>query len=140
MRTLTIIGLLAGTLLIAGCEGSPQRSQDRNEDRADLSAAPSPSSPSKEVESKEVNTPEPIVTGESLYRSCIPCHGAGGQEPALGVGEAIAGWPEDRLVETISAYRDGTRNSHGMGGTMSAQARQLSDEDIARLAEHISKL
>jgi cytochrome c len=134
LKTRYIAILTAATLLSSGCSDQSDPIQNEERERASLPAPPAPPTPPKEAKS------EAPVTGESLYRSCIPCHGAGGQKPALGVGEAIAGWEADRLIETISAYRGGTLNSHGMGGMMSAQARALSDDDIQQLAEHISGL
>ncbi len=135
MRRAFIPTLAAAVLLLSGCgereESAPQ------EERATLPAPPSDRS---QKSAPQAAASETATTGESLYRSCIPCHGAGGQQPALGVGEAIAGWSEERLIEVITAYRTGSLNNHGMGGMMSSQVLQLSDGDIEQLAHHIANL
>lgn len=73
-------------------------------------------------------------SGEMLANTCAGCHGTGGvsQGPA---SPTIAGMSEDYFVDTMQAYRDGTRPST----IMTRIAKGYSDEDIKRMAEYFSK-
>ena len=78
--------------------------------------------------------------GAALYAKCAGCHGQDGKTKALGKSAPVAGLDVATLTEDMKGYKAGTLNKHGMGGVMKGQVAALSDEDIAALAEHISKL
>jgi len=73
-------------------------------------------------------------SGQMLGNTCAGCHGTGGvsQGPA---SPTIAGISKDYFVDTMTAYREGTRPST----IMSRIAKGYSDEDIERMAEYFSK-
>ena len=46
----------------------------------------------------------------------------------------------DEITKILKEYREGKRNTYGLGTMMNGQAAKLSDEDISTLAKHISSL
>lgn len=78
--------------------------------------------------------------GAPLYQKCAACHGAKGEKPALGKSEVIAGWKADKTLDALKGYKDGTRNTRGMGALMKGMAAPLSDADMKALADHIATL
>ena len=79
------------------------------------------------------------VDGATLYKSCAGCHGVNAEKKALGKSEIIKGWSQAEVAKALEGYKKGTRNIHGMGGLMKAQASKLSQEQIKVLSEYISK-
>ena len=78
--------------------------------------------------SKDVKTPEPAT-------ACIACHGQNG----IGISPAwptLAGQHEDYLAHALNEYRSGARKN----AVMAQFAAQLSDEDVAIVAAHFSRL
>jgi len=70
-----------------------------------------------------------------LTKDCVACHGLNG----IGMSPAwptLAGQHEDYLVHALKQYRAGERGDAIMGGF----AAQLSDADIALLAEYYASL
>jgi cytochrome c553 len=79
--------------------------------------------------------------GETLYKhKCQNCHGNYGQLSALGHSEAIMGWSIFKVSEALFGYKNGLRNTNGMGNYMSIKMKDYSDEDIKELAKYISSL
>ncbi len=76
--------------------------------------------------------------GKAAFARCAGCHGANGEKKALGKSDVIAGWDAAKIVEALKGYKAGTRNIHGMGGTMKGQAAALSDEDMANIAAFLA--
>jgi len=72
--------------------------------------------------------------GSVLPQSCIECHGADGNNPLAPIYPRIGGQYPDYLAYALLAYRGKTR-THPM---MTAQASQLSDQDIADLAAYFA--
>jgi cytochrome c553 len=71
------------------------------------------------------------AAGKVIAAGCDGCHGEGGTG---GDAPALAGQKVDYLVAALKAYRIGTRNDQ----TMSAMAKDLSDNDIYNVAAHYS--
>ena len=73
-----------------------------------------------------------------LANTCQACHGASGQpiQPAYPI---IAGQNAPYLQAALHAYREGLRATE-QGALMTAIAANLTDADIATLAEFFSKL
>jgi cytochrome c553 len=69
--------------------------------------------------------------GEYLSGECVTCHrlddGAAEIPP-------IYGWPEDRFVETLTMYKQGTRANAAMRNV----AASLGDEEMAALARYFA--
>lgn len=79
--------------------------------------------------------------GEMLYKQkCQNCHGNSGQLSALGHSEAITGWSVSKVTEALYGYRDGLRNTNGMGAYMKIKMHEYSNQDIDALAKYISSL
>lgn len=78
-------------------------------------------------------------TGADIYKTCASCHGQKAEKVAMGKSQVIQGWDEDKIVAALKGYKDG---SYGgvMKTLMKGQASKLSDEDMKRVAEYISKL
>ena len=71
---------------------------------------------------------------QKAAEACSGCHGPGGNKPVTTEIPRLAGQHYDYLVESITAYRKGTRNDPIMG----AIAKPLTDEQIRGLAEYFS--
>lgn len=71
------------------------------------------------------------AAGKVIAAGCDGCHGEGGTG---GDAPALAGQKVDYLVAALKAYRIGTRTDQ----TMSAMAKDLSDNDIYNVAAHYS--
>jgi len=78
--------------------------------------------------------------GSALFAKCVSCHGAKGDQKALGKSDLIGGWEAAKVEEALKGYKAGSRNVHGMGGVMKGQVATYSDADIKAVAEYISKL
>ena len=79
--------------------------------------------------------------GETIFTTkCKNCHGIDGKLSALGHSSAIAGWEIPKIIEALQGYKNGTRNTHGMGNFMKNEIRKYNDEEISSLALYISKL
>lgn len=78
--------------------------------------------------------------GAALYQKCASCHGANGEKAALGKSEVIAGWSSEKTLEALKGYKDGTRNTKGMGALMKGQTAALSEGDMQALSAYIAKL
>lgn len=66
--------------------------------------------------------------------TCRACHGVGGGAPIAPSYPKINGQNKAYLVSSLRAYRAGERKV-GLAAAMAAQAAQLSDADIAALAD-----
>ena len=108
--------------------------------------------PKVEVVSKEIatipNTKEEVKTqtevkvapdGEKLYMACAACHGAKGEKSALGKSKVIQGWSVVKIEDALKGYKNGSYGG-AMKGIMKGQASKLSDDEMAAVAEYISKL
>jgi len=76
--------------------------------------------------------------GKSLFNKCMGCHGANGEKKALGKSAVIKGWSEEKVIEALNGYKNGTYGG-AMKGVMKGQVMALKDEDIKALATYISK-
>lgn len=80
-----------------------------------------------------------VAKGQGLFMKCASCHGANGQNPALGKSQIIKGWEVSKTVEALNGYKNDTYGGV-MKGVMKGQVATLSDEDIKALATFISTL
>ena len=65
---------------------------------------------------------------------CAACHGAGGDRPVMPGTPRLAGQQYDYVVQVLSDFRQGTRDSPIMG----AVAKSLTDKEIRDLAAYYS--
>lgn len=77
--------------------------------------------------------------GETLFKTCVACHGAKAEKSALNKSQIIAGWSSDKIVAALSGYKDGTYGGP-LKGTMTAQVKNLSLDDMKVLATYISTI
>ena len=73
------------------------------------------------------------ATGKAKAAACAGCHGANGVS-SNPVWPSLAGQKKDYLVDSLKAYRDGTRKNPVMAG----MAKNLSDADVDALADYFS--
>ena len=65
-------------------------------------------------------------------QACVDCHGASGNAPIDPTYPKLGGQYHDYIAHSLQMYRDGDRE-HAL---MSAQAKKLSDQQIADLAAY----
>jgi len=73
-------------------------------------------------------------TGKAKAGACAGCHGANGEGNAP--NPALAGKPEDQLLQAMKDYKSGKRANP----VMKTFASQLSDQDMANLAAYYALL
>ncbi len=81
-----------------------------------------------------------VRTSSDIYKKCMKCHGAKGEIEALGVSKKISSMKENEIEKALKGYKMGVRNVYNFGGLMKGQVLSLSDDEIKKLAEYISKL
>lgn len=73
-------------------------------------------------------------------QKCQNCHGENGQLSALGHSSAIGGWDSAKTLDALQGYKNGIRNSNGMGEYMKIEISSYSDEELTGLANYIATL
>lgn len=68
-------------------------------------------------------------------QACVDCHGAGGNAPIDPTYPKLGGQYHDYIAHSLQMYRDGDRDN----ALMSAQAKPLSDQQIADLAAYFGE-
>jgi sulfide dehydrogenase cytochrome subunit len=79
-------------------------------------------------------TAQTISRGEVIATTCYTCHGTHGVSPST--IPSIDYIPPNRIVDTLKAYKAGTRYSTVMGRHASA----YTDEEIVEVANHFGSL
>ena len=74
----------------------------------------------------------------SSYGKCVSCHGANGQNVALGKSKIIKDLTKDEIVTALKGYKEGTYGGM-MKSIMQGQVKSLSDNDINEIAQYIGK-
>ncbi len=72
------------------------------------------------------------------YGKCVGCHGANGQNVALGKSKIIKDMTKDEIITALNGYKDGSYGGP-MKSIMLGQVKSLSSDDIAAIAEYIGK-
>ena len=75
--------------------------------------------------------------GAGLYKKCAACHGTKAEKKALNKSHVIQNWDEKKIVDALKGYKAGTYGGT-MKGLMKGQVASYSDEDIAKVAKHIT--
>ncbi len=91
-----------------------------------------------------------LELGEQIYRAgiaskgvaaCIACHSPDGAGNRAAGYPNLSGQPSAYVVNQLTAYREGQRDTDGtFGGMMRGVARGLTDNEIAAVAEYIQGL
>ena len=81
------------------------------------------------------------MDGASLYheKACVACHGVNGKIPAMDAYPKIAGQSEAYLLAQMKDIKSGKRNN-GMSITMQGIVAGVSDDEIEKIADWLSKL
>ncbi|VAX06711.1 hypothetical protein MNBD_GAMMA26-466 [hydrothermal vent metagenome] len=77
--------------------------------------------------------------GAALYveKTCIACHGANGNAPAMNSYPKLGGQNEPYLLAQMKVIKDGTRkNSHSI--SMTNIMHRVSDEEMATIAKWLA--
>lgn len=83
----------------------------------------------------EMTAPD-VKKGESLYATCVGCHGASGEG---GVGPKLRGQSKASLISKMKGYRDGKQYG-SMTSMMAPNVQGFSDKDIEKVAEYIANM
>ena len=130
---------LALALLLVGCGSQSEQKTETNEVKKVVETK---KVQEVKTELKEEVVPKKIATvktGETLFKACSACHGATAEKKALGKSQVIKDWDVAKLEKALHGYKDGTYGG-AMKSLMKGQASKLSDTDIEKLANYISKL
>ena len=88
--------------------------------------------------SATVTADEAPVASPLKVQVCVACHGKNGIA-TINSYPNLAGQNRDYLISALKAYQNRERNG-GLAGVMQQQAANLTDEDIAEIAEYYSTL
>ena len=77
--------------------------------------------------------------GTQGVAACTSCHGAEGNAPIDGMYPKLGGQYADYLAHSLQGYRGGTR-AGATADVMAAQAKNLSDQQIADLAAYYASV
>lgn len=92
----------------------------------------------KAVEPKTTETA--AVDGASVFnQKCVSCHGSKAEKSALGKSQIIAGWEEQKIIDVLKGYQNGTYGKE-MKMIMQGQAKGLDDAQLKAVAHYISTL
>ena len=124
---------LACALALSACGGKAE-----GEHAAGAEAAHATSSAGLPV--GDITAGHEIATkGAQGVAACTSCHGAEGNAPIDGMYPKIGGQYLDYLAHSLQAYRSGTR-AGATADVMAAQAKNLSDQQIADLAAYYASV
>jgi cytochrome c553 len=94
----------------------------------------------KKVESAPVQEVSKVErTGEAIFNKCKTCHGNNAEKQALGASQIIKGWDVAKIEQALQGYKNGTYGAK-MKNTMAPQVKDLSDEEITKVATYIHSL
>ena len=79
-----------------------------------------------------------IAAGQKRAQACFACHGENGVSKIAGTPH-LAGQDRTYLIKALQAYRNGTR-AGATATVMAAQAKGLSDQQIADLAAYYASV
>ncbi len=130
---------IAGALLACmaasfiGCTSPDQTPAEHSSaDRAEGHSASSAGLPAGHAKTGEkIASTKNSQTGQA----CVDCHGAAGNAPIDPSYPRLGGQYHDYIAHALQMYRDGDRDN----AIMSAQAKPLSDQQIADLAAYFGE-
>ena len=124
--------LLATGFALAGCTPSGETPAGHSSaDRAEGHSASSAGLPSGYADAgRKLATTKNAETGQA----CVDCHGPAGNAPIDPTYPKLGGQYHDYIAHSLQMYRDGDRQN----ALMSAQAKNLTDQQIADVAAYFS--
>ena len=122
------IAVLAA-LTLSACGSAPEAAQ-----KAEAAEAPVQKGPSSSISSGNAEAGEKLANIKmgTNNQACVECHGAHGNKPNQSDRPKIGGQYRDYIAHALQSYRAGERANI----TMVGQAKDLSDQQIADLAEY----
>lgn len=126
--------LFAGlTASLVGCTSPDQTPAEHSSaDRAQGHSTSSAGLPAGHAEvGQKLASSKNAQTGQA----CVDCHGAAGNAPIDPSYPKLGGQYHDYIAHALQTYRDGDRDN----ALMSAQAKPLSDQQIADLAAYFGE-
>lgn len=126
-----LLACLAATLV--GCTSPDQTPAEHSSaDRAEGHSASSAGLPAGNARAgQKLASSKNAQTGQA----CVDCHGAAGNAPIDPSYPRLGGQYHDYIAHALQMYRDGDRDN----AIMSAQAKPLSDQQIADLAAYFGE-
>ena len=128
MRGLIVI---ASVLLVAACGGKSEGGHAAAGETKSSSAG----LPDGNIEAGR----EFAAKGGEGIAPCASCHGADGNAPIDGMYPKLGGQYADYIAHSLQAYRSGTR-AGATADVMAAQAKSLTDQQIADLAAYFASV
>lgn len=78
--------------------------------------------------------------GEKIYNVCKACHGLKAEKRYQNKVSALNTLTQEQIQEALKEYKEGKRNTYGLGAVMKVQASRLNDESIMEVAKYIKTL
>ena len=126
--SMTLLALACALALSACSAGKPDAEAEAETAHAASSSAGLPKG--------DIRAGQELATnGGNGIAPCTSCHGAEGNAPIGDIYPKIGGQYADYIEHALQAYRGGTR-AGGNADVMAAQAKGLSDQQIADLAAY----
>ncbi len=125
--TLAVFAALA----LAGCSGSGPAAEHATADEHAEGKSSSAGLPSGHV---DAGAKRALVKSEATGQTCIDCHGRDGNVPLDPTYPKLGGQYHDYISHALQMYRSGGRE-HAL---MSAQAKNLTDQEIADLSAYFA--
>ncbi|MFT4199079.1 MAG: c-type cytochrome [Pseudoxanthomonas sp.] len=124
--------LLAAAVLAAACskvETTDTAAADPGHASGEHDSSSSAGLPAGDIAAGEQRA---HAKGKATGQSCVDCHGEAGNAPIDATYPKLGGQYADYLAHALQQYRAGQRQ-HAL---MTAQAQELSDQDISNLAAY----
>jgi len=139
---------VALALFLVGCSEDSKKDVQKSAPIKPASIVEMVTAP-KELVVKDVPVASPVkvaapvataaLDAKAMFKVCASCHGQNAEKAALGKSKIIKGWSVQDVTIALNGYKDGSYGGP-MKSIMKGQANKLNDEQIASLAEYISKL
>ncbi len=130
MKNATVgLAIAALALTLAACGSAPEAAQ-----KAEAAEAPVQKAPTSQISEGNAEAGEKLANTKmgANNQACVECHGSHGNKPNGPDRPKIGGQYRDYIAHALQSYRAGERTNI----TMDGQAKDLTDEQIADLAEY----
>lgn len=129
-RIAPLFAVLATSFVLAACTPAGETMAGHSSsDRAEGHSQSSAGLPGGHADAgQKIATTKNAETGQA----CVDCHGAGGNAPIDPTYPKLGGQYHDYIAHSLQLYRDGDRQN----ALMSAQAKKLTDQQIADVAAY----
>lgn len=122
-----LLGSLVLALVVSGCSAG-KKDETAQEAEPPVSEHSSAGLPAGDIAAGEKLASTVRATGQA----CVGCHGKEGAAPIDASYPKLAGQYHDYIASALQMYRDGRRQNT----LMAAQAKELTDQQIADLAAY----